>query len=215
MSPRRSRIAANHLVGAADAAFSRVLAEHTVMVAEVAAYRPGEFYRRELPPLRAVPAAIDGLGLLVIDGYADLDPAGQPGLGVSAHRVFAVPVTGVATSAFCTATPAVPVLRGTSARPLYVTAAGMPRADAAQLVRRMTGRFRLPDALRRAGRRASGRTKQAQGGCVGRPGGSSPRVADCRAAAGAVTTGTPARDAGHHAGWRGPRSRCGGHRPCG
>jgi hypothetical protein len=26
----------------------------------------------------------------------------------------------------------------------------MPRADAAQLVRRMTGRFRLPDALRRA-----------------------------------------------------------------
>jgi len=138
MSPRRSRIAANHLVGAADAAFSRVLAEHTVMVAEVAAYRPGEFYRRELPPLRAVPAAIDGLGLLVIDGYADLDPAGQPGLGVSAHRVFAVPVTGVATSAFCTATPAVPVLRGTSARPLHVTAAGMPRADAAQLVRRMT-----------------------------------------------------------------------------
>ena len=91
-----------------------------------------------------------GWGLLVIDGYADLDPAGRPGLGVYAHRVFAVPVIGVAKSAFRTATHAVPVLRGTSARPLYVTAAGMPRADAAQLVRRMTGRFRLPDALRRA-----------------------------------------------------------------
>ncbi len=135
---------------AADAAFSRVLAEHTVVVAEVAAYRPGEFYRRELPPLRAVLEAIDGLGLLVIDGYADLDPAGRPGLGVYAHREFAVPVIGVAKSAFRTATHAVPVLRGTSARPLYVTAAGMPRVDAAQLVRRMTGRFRLPDALRRA-----------------------------------------------------------------
>ena len=94
--------------------------------------------------------AFDGLGLLVIDGYADLDPAGRPGLGVYAYRVFAVPVIGVAKSAFRTATHAVPVLRGTSARPLYVTAAGMPRADAAQLVRRMTGRFRLPDALRRA-----------------------------------------------------------------
>ncbi len=34
--------------------------------------------------------------------------------------------------------------------PLYVTAAGMPRADAANLVRHMVGRRQLPDALRRA-----------------------------------------------------------------
>ena len=65
-------------------------------------------------------------------------------------REFAVPVIGVAKSAFRTATHAVPVLRGTSARPLFVTAAGMPRADAAELVRHMAGRFRVPDALRRA-----------------------------------------------------------------
>ena len=57
---------------------------------------------------------------------------------------------GVAKSAFRTATHAVPVLRGTSARPLYVTVAGMPRTDAADLVRRMAGRHRIPDALRRA-----------------------------------------------------------------
>src|SRR5215472_6437569 len=31
----------------------------------------------------------------------------------------------------------------------------------------------------------------------------------------AVTAGTPARDAGHHAGWRGPRPRRGGRRPRG
>jgi deoxyribonuclease V len=42
------------------------------------------------------------------------------------------------------------VLRGASARPLYVTAAGMPRTDAADLVQRMAGRHRIPDALRRA-----------------------------------------------------------------
>jgi deoxyribonuclease V len=54
----------------------------------------------------------------------------------------------VAKSAFRTAVHAVPVLRGTSARPLFVTAAGMPRADAAELVRQMAGRFRVPDALR-------------------------------------------------------------------
>ena len=57
---------------------------------------------------------------------------------------------GVAKSRYRTATHAVPVLRGSSARPLFVTSAGMPRADAADLVRRMTGRHRLPDALRRA-----------------------------------------------------------------
>ena len=59
-------------------------------------------------------------------------------------------MTGVAKSRFRTATHAVPVLRGSSVRPLFVTAAGMPAADAAGLVRRMAGRYRLPDALRRA-----------------------------------------------------------------
>jgi deoxyribonuclease V len=58
-------------------------------------------------------------------------------------------VIGVAKTAFRTATHAIPVLRGTSARPLYVTATGMARADAAQLIRQMAGRHRMPDALRR------------------------------------------------------------------
>jgi hypothetical protein len=55
-----------------------------------------------------------------------------------------------AKSRFRTATHAVPVVRGSSLRPLFITAAGMPSADAADLVRRMAGRYRLPDALRRA-----------------------------------------------------------------
>jgi deoxyribonuclease V len=59
-------------------------------------------------------------------------------------------VIGVAKSAYRTATHAIPVLRGTSSRPLFVTAAGLPRDDAADLVRHMSGRFRVPDALRRA-----------------------------------------------------------------
>jgi deoxyribonuclease V len=71
-------------------------------------------------------------------------------LGAYAHEAFAVPVIGVAKTAFRGATHAVPVLRGASARPVLVTAAGLPSADAADLVRRMAGRFRIPDALRRA-----------------------------------------------------------------
>jgi deoxyribonuclease V len=137
-------------VVAADAAFSQVLAERTAVVPEVPPYRPGEFYRRELPPLHAVLDGIARLGLLVVDGYADLDPGGRPGLGAHAYAEFGIPVIGVATSAFRTAVHAITVLRGTSARPLFVTAAGMPRADAAELVRLMAGRFRVADALRRA-----------------------------------------------------------------
>ena len=58
---------------AADAAFAHVLAERTAVVLQAAPYRPGEFYRRELPPLRAVLEDLSGPGLLVVDGYADLD----------------------------------------------------------------------------------------------------------------------------------------------
>ena len=135
---------------AADAAFAHVLAERTAVLPHVLPYRPGDFYLRELPPLRAVLDDLSGLSLVVVDGYADLDPGGRPGLGAHAHAEFGIPVIGVAKSRFRTATHAVPVVRGSSGRPLFVTAAGMPIADAAGLVRRMTGRYRLPDALRRA-----------------------------------------------------------------
>ena len=137
-------------VVAADTAFARVLAERTAIVPQVPPYRPGQFYLRELPPLRAVLTGLGRLGLLIVDGYADLDPDGQPGLGVHAHAEFGIAVIGIAKSRFRTATHAVPVLRGSSIRPLSITAAGMPSADAARLVRHMAGQYRLPDALRRA-----------------------------------------------------------------
>ena len=108
------------------------------------------------PPRRSVNRSpigyrtLSGLGLLVVDCYADLDPSGRPGLGAHAHAEFGILVIGVAKSRFRTATHAVPAMRRSSARPLFVTAAGMPAADAADLVRRMVGRYWLPDALRRA-----------------------------------------------------------------
>lgn len=141
---------------AADQRFAAITAERTAALAEVAPYQPGQFYLRELPPLRAVLAGVGLLALLVIDGYADLDPAGRPGLGAYAHAEWGVPVIGVAKTAFATATHAVPVLRGRSARPLLVTAAGLPVSEAAALVRQMAGPFRVPDALRRADALARG-----------------------------------------------------------
>ena len=78
----------------------RLASEWTVLVPAALPYRPGEFFLREPPPLRAVLAPVRNLGLLVIDGYADLDPGGRPGLGAHAHAAFGVPVVGVAKTRF-------------------------------------------------------------------------------------------------------------------
>jgi deoxyribonuclease V len=146
------------VVTAADPTFDVVLLERTMLVADVPPYQPGQFYLRELPPVRAVLATLGKvlLSLIVVDGYVELDPDGRPGLGALVHDEFGVPVIGVAKSAFRSATQAIPVLRGSSAKPLFVTAAGMPGAAAAELVRAMAGPFRLPDALRRVDALARG-----------------------------------------------------------
>jgi deoxyribonuclease V len=68
-------------------------------------------------------------------------------------------VIGVAKRRFATATHAVEVRRAGATRPLYVTAAGWPAAEAAELVRAMAGRYRLPDALRRVDALARGRAR--------------------------------------------------------
>jgi deoxyribonuclease V len=144
------------IVIADSADFARVVAEQTVDVQAVAPYEPGRFYLRELPPLRAVLAGAGRLRLVVVDGYVDLDPSGRPGLGAFVHEEFAVPVIGVAKTRFAAATHAVPVVRGGSARPLFVTAAGLPLPAASDLVANMSGAHRVPDALRKADALARG-----------------------------------------------------------
>jgi deoxyribonuclease V len=131
-----------------DARYATAIDQRTVRLAEVEPYRPGEFYRRELPALCAVLTGLGPLDVLIVDGYVDLDPDGRPGLGAHAHAEFGVPVIGVAKTSFAAATHAVPVHRGQAIRPLYITAAGIPLPEAADLVRAMAGPHRLPDALR-------------------------------------------------------------------
>jgi deoxyribonuclease V len=159
LSDSQGRAAA---VAAHDERFEQIAWTRTTMVTPGAPYQPGEFYRRELPALRAVlPATGEAdeageLALIIVDGYVDLDPAGRPGLGAHVHAEYGVPVIGVAKTAFRTATHAAQVLRGQSRKPLYVTAAGISVAEAAHLVTGMAGTFRLPDALKLADRLARG-----------------------------------------------------------
>jgi len=143
-------------VAAHERGFAPVAWTRTTTVPAGAPYVPGEFYLRELPPLRAVLAGCGELSLIVVDGYVDLDPGGRPGLGAHVHAEFGVPVIGVAKTAFRDASHAARVLRGRSSRPLYVTAAGMAVTEAAAVVSEMAGQFRIPDALKLADRLARG-----------------------------------------------------------
>jgi deoxyribonuclease V len=126
--------------------------EHVERIAAVEPYEPGQFYRRELPCLRAVLDRVAGpVDVVVIDGYVWLGPGGaRPGLGARLHEALggSIPVIGVAKTRFAGA-GGVPVLRGDSRRPLIVTAAGMDAAAAARHVQAMHGPFRIPTLLRR------------------------------------------------------------------
>lgn len=145
------------LVVAAEPTFATIVDERTAVLEAVAPYQPGAFYTRELPAIRAVLASAGRVDLLIIDGYVHLDAHGRPGLGAHAHKEFAVPVIGVAKSAFRSASHAIPVRRGNAQRPLYVTAIGIPAEQAAVIVHRMAGPYRLPDALRRVDALSRGR----------------------------------------------------------
>jgi deoxyribonuclease V len=144
------------LVLADSARFATIVEERVCWLPEVAAYEPGGFFARELPPVRAVLADTGNLALVVIDGYVDLDPHGRVGLGAHLHAQIGTPVIGVAKSVFRTASHAIRVHRGTATRPLYITAAGVSVDHAAALVARMAGPYRLPDALRRVDALARG-----------------------------------------------------------
>jgi len=127
--------------------------EIVTKVATVAEYRPGQFYRRELPCLLALLALVEEpLETLIVDGYVWLGKESQPGLGAHLYEALgrSTAVIGVAKSRFAGATGAVPVLRGGSKRPLLVTAAGLDVTVAARHIGTMHGKHRIPTLLKRA-----------------------------------------------------------------
>jgi len=130
-----------------------VHAVHTATLEQVPAYEPGAFYKRELPCLLAVLAAVDlaTIRCVVVDGYVSLGTEGRPGLGQHLYTALGgrVPVVGVAKTRFAGVAPqVVPVRRGQSQNPLYITSVGMPVAEAAHRVATMHGSYRFPTLLK-------------------------------------------------------------------
>lgn len=141
-----------------DMTFSTNVSDHVADISRPSPYEPGSFFKRELPCIRTVLEIGPALDLLVVDGYATLNPQDRPGLGAYAAAAFGIPVIGVAKTHFRTATHAAEVTRGSSTKPLYVTTAGGLEIDvAARIVREMSGSGRVPGALARADALARGR----------------------------------------------------------
>ena len=117
-------------------------------------YEPGNFYRRELPCIVSVLHLLPSLPeTVVVDGYVWLSSIDRPGLGAHLYEALgrSTPVVGIAKTAFKGAescASVVRVVRGTSRNPLFVTAVGIDLEVAAQKVRRMAGRHRIPEILR-------------------------------------------------------------------
>ncbi len=143
-------------VVAACVGFTAWTDEHTLLEIVVrsdappAPYEPGRFYLRELPHLRSVLALlVPPFDAIIVDGYAWLGPD-RPGLGAHLYEALGgtTPVIGIAKTSFAGAA-AIAVARGTSARPLHVTAIGTDANASAEALRAMHGAHRIPTLLGR------------------------------------------------------------------
>lgn len=122
--------------------------EYTEFLPGAARYISGLFYQRELPAILALLQKFNRLpSEVLVDGYVMLGD--RPGLGYYLFKALGgnIPVIGVAKSKYRGAS-GIEVFRGRSARPLYITAAGLDPAAAAGRIRRMHGAHRIPTLLK-------------------------------------------------------------------
>lgn len=141
-------------VTAEDWTSPKPLADFSHRTGRAEEYRPGEFYRREMPLLQSVLRMLpERPAIIVVDGYVWLDEDGRRGLGAHLFEALGgkVAVVGVAKTRFADGQQYVErVLRGGSTSPLYVTTAGLTLSEAASGVKRMHGDHRIPTLVGRA-----------------------------------------------------------------
>lgn len=129
-------------------------------------YRPGAFYERELPCLLSVlQAANRRFETIVIDGYVHLQAGVGKGLGLRLSEAlpYAATVVGVAKNPLKVADRFVPITRGRSKKPLFVSAVGCSLAFAREAVLRMHGPYRVPTMLRIVDQHARGALRKSSG----------------------------------------------------
>lgn len=128
-----------------------------------APYVAGQFYKRELPPILGLLAlCATPPATILVDGFVDLGD-GRAGMGrhLYEHLGTTTPIVGVAKNPFRRGgrgddaqdeilSIGLPVFRGISSRPLYVTSAGVDAEAAEALVLGLHGKNRQPTMLKLA-----------------------------------------------------------------
>lgn len=116
-----------------------------------AGYIPGRFFERELPCLLyALKQETVRFEVIVIDGFVHLKPPLKKGLGFHLAESLSYPVAviGVAKNPLKVADQFLPVLRGRSSKPLFVSAINISIERAAGLIKCMNGKFRIPTLIK-------------------------------------------------------------------
>ncbi len=137
--------------------FSAVEPTHThhLRVPVLSEYEPGQFYKRELPCIIKLLQHFNlDPDIILIDGFVDLGSDRTPGLGRHLFEALngKTIVIGVAKSPFSGTSKSAETYRGASAKPLYVTAAGIEQDQARKIVESMAGTHRVPTLLKLADR---------------------------------------------------------------
>lgn len=138
----------------ADEVPTRVYSE---IITGIAAYESGSFYKRELPCIVSLLKQVDltTIDIIIIDGFVVLDDEGALGLGGYLYEALdkQIPIIGVAKNNFAKIdTLKIPVLRGDSKKPLYITAKGISLQKAASYIQEMHGDYRFPTLLKEVDR---------------------------------------------------------------
>lgn len=126
---------------------------HTEIIDNVSEYIPGEFYKRELPCILSLLNQIDlkNIEAIIVDGFVYLDDDKKNGLGGHLYEKLnkEIPIIGVAKTNFASIEKdKKALLRGDSAKPLFITSIGIDLEEAFQKVESMAGEFRMPTLLK-------------------------------------------------------------------
>ncbi|GGP05254.1 endonuclease V [Cloacibacterium rupense] len=123
------------------------------IISGIEEYKSGEFYKRELPCILSLLKVIDlsECEAIIIDGFVIIDDNQNDGLGGYLFKSlnFKIPIIGVAKNNFSKIEKfKKEILRGESKKPLYITSKGINLNEAAELIRNMHGKHRIPDLLK-------------------------------------------------------------------
>lgn len=126
-------------------------ASYISVIGQTEHYTAGEFYKRELPCiLQLLKQHKLSPTHIIIDGYVYLDGHTRPGLGRYLYDALSgrVKIIGVAKNPFKGITGEYALYRGVSAKPLYITCAGLALSEAKARIATMHGAHRIPSLLK-------------------------------------------------------------------